>query len=250
MTVSRFTPSLMTRGTLEEVFVARHDILDTLTARIAEAASSSSRHHCLVVGPRGAGKTHLIALAYHRTVDLMSAGRPLQVAWLPEDPWTILTYRHLLASIVRHLEPRVLPPVDMGAEADALEAFLIRQARDHGPIVVLVENFDQVLDQLEDVEQQRLRRLLQTERSLLVIASTTRLDRNLSDQARPFYGFFTPIRLKPFTVEEAQSMLQALARHEGNEDSPPRGPGAPTPAAHHRSLAGGQPRSGRPCRPH
>ncbi len=220
MTISRFTPSLMPRETLERVFVAREALLETIVERIAEAGQSSARHHTLLVGPRGAGKTHLIALAYYRTRDLMTAGRRLQVAWLPEDPWTIVSYRHLLAAILDRMEPAAAddPAGSPAARAsvDELEALVIRYAREAGPIVVLLENLDQILDHLKATEQQRLRRLLQSERSLLLVASSTRLDRNLSDQAAPFYGFFTTTRLRALTVEEARSMLRLLAETSGD----------------------------------
>ncbi|MEI2774592.1 MAG: winged helix-turn-helix domain-containing protein [Tetrasphaera sp.] len=70
------------------------------------------------------------------------------------------------------------------------------------------------------------------------------MDRNLSDPARPFYGFFTTTKLAPFTVEQAQQMLQALARARGEDDlanelTTPRMRARVEAIAH---LAGGQPR--------
>ena len=246
MTVSRFTPSLMPRETLEQIFVARHQILNSLNRRIRDAATGPARQHSLLVGPRGSGKTHLISLVYYQTRDLIEEGQRLQLAWLPEDPWTILSYRNLLAQIHHHLEPNPSPSTADARRntVDDFEAHLIRSAHTNGPIVVLIENLDQILDQLSEVEQQRLRRLLQTEGALLFIATTTRLDRHLSDQAAPFYGFFTTTRLQPFTVDQARLMLQALAEHAGNDDlahhlNEPRTTARLQTIAH---LAGGQPR--------
>lgn len=216
MTISRFTPSLMPRHTLEGIFVAREALLETIVERIAEAGQSTARHQTLLVGPRGAGKTHLVALAYHRTKDLMAAGVRLQVAWLPEDPWTIVSYRHLLSAILERLEPAPATPQPARGTEEELEALVIRYAREAGPVVVLLENFDLILDQMEATEQQRLRRLLQTERALLLVATSTRLDRNVSDQAAPFYGFFTTTRLRELTFDEARSMLTRLAEVSGD----------------------------------
>lgn len=212
--ISRFTPSLMEHALLERLFVARKDVLDDVMHRIEDAAASNGRNHTLLVGPRGAGKTHLITLAHHRTRDLIAEGARLQVSWLPEDPWTLISYRHLLAAIVAKLEPQAdAAPRDV----DALERLVVRLARQHGPIVVFVENLDQILDNLGEIGQQRIRHLLQAERSLLLVASTTRLDRSLSDQASPFYGFFTTTRLEPFDVDEAAAMLSRIAEEKGDD---------------------------------
>ena len=240
--LSRFTPSVMPAETLEGIFIGREHILDAVMRRIRDAANSDTRNHTLLVGPRGAGKTHLIALAYHRTKALIGTGLPLQLAWLPEDPWTIASYRHLLGVIAERLETD--PPLAArGTEAE-LEARLVAHAECHGTIVVLVESLDRILAQLGDTGQQKLRHFLQHECRMLLVATSTTLDRNLADQGRPFYGFFTSTRLRPFTAEEGRDMLAAIAARAGNQElveflHTDRGLGRVKAIAH---LAGGQPR--------
>ena len=239
---SQFTPSLMAAEVLERLFVARGRLLDSVMERVKATAISDGRNHTLLVGPRGSGKTHLVSLVHHRTRMLIDQGARLQLAWLPEDPWTILTYPKLLEAIVSRLEPKV--EGELPRDAAALEALVIRLADDLGPIVVIVENLDEILRNLGDDGQQRLRHLLQAERSILLIATSTQLDRNLADQARPFYGFFTTTRLGPFSVEEATDMLVAIAKEHDDDRLVAylrEGQGqARLRAINH--LAGGQPR--------
>ncbi|MFV0458241.1 MAG: tetratricopeptide repeat protein [Actinomycetales bacterium] len=216
MRTTRYTPSLLPRDTLERVFVARHHILDLVDARVRDAAESSSRNHTLLVGPRGSGKTHLLSLAYHHAMDLVRQGERLQVSWLAEDPWAFTTYARLLGAILRGLEPEPWPTL-LGAGEAELEDLLLGRADQAGPVLMLVENLDQVFAQIGDRGQQRFRHLLQAHEALLVIASTTRLDRTLADQAAPFYGFFTTTRLAPFDVEEARQLLLALAREKADD---------------------------------
>ena len=110
--------------------------------------------------------------------------------------------------------------------------------------MVLAENLDQILDALGDVGQQKLRNLLQTEPGILIIASTTRLDRSLSSHAAPFFGFFDTIRLDPFSPEEAREMLTTLAREANNSELAKRLSDNESLARIHTiaHLAGGQPR--------
>nr|WP_237448490.1 tetratricopeptide repeat protein [Nocardioides flavescens] len=223
---------------LERLFVGRDRLLTAVVDRIREASEGTGRNHTLLVGPRGAGKTHLVALAYHRAEALRAAGRSLQLAWLPEDPWSIIGYRHLLAAVA---SAAGLPS---DGDAATLEGVLTQAATNDGPIVVFTENLDWILDSIGNDGQQRLRHLLQDSRALLMIATTTAIDRNLSDQSRPFYGFFTTSRLEPFGVDDAGSMLRAIAAATGQADLE-RYLGTDEAKARLRAiehLAGGQPR--------
>ena len=212
--ISRFTPSTMPEDLLERLFVVRQPILKRLMDRVANLGTTPSPHHALLVGPRGAGKTHIISLVYHRSKKLIAQGSGFQIAWLPEDPWTIMSYRHLLSEILRAINPDQRPQSRDEAELDAQLRAVIKE---NGPILILAENFDQILDALGEQGQQKLRHLLQTGSNILIIGSTTRLDRNLSDHSHPFFGFFDTIRLTPFSPEEARKMLVALAI-EGKDD--------------------------------
>lgn len=242
--LARYTPSLLPRATLEAIFVVRRPLLDRIGDRIRAAASSPSRNHTLLVGPRGSGKTHLMSLAYYNTLDLIAEGARLQAAWLPEDPWGIVSYRHLLAAILERVLTDDEPTPSHRDSEDDLEARLISASEAGGPIVVFLENLAQILGQIDDLGQQRLRHLLQAHGSLLLIATTTRLDRTLADQAAPFYGFFSITRLEPFTPDQATDMMTAIAAHRGDDAlatwlRSPDGKKRVRAIAH---LAGGQPR--------
>ena len=228
---------------LERLFVVRQQVLEALMKRVKALGHTPSPHHTLLVGPRGAGKTHLISLVYHRSKSLGDTGngKPLRIAWLPEDPWTIVSYGRLLAAILERVAP------DLSAQKineSKLDACIRHTSREDGPVLVLAENLDHILDALGDSGQQKLRNLLQTESGILIIASTTRLDRSLSSHAAPFFGFFDTIRLSPFSPEEARDMLTTLAREANNSELAELLSGDESLARIHTiaHLAGGQPR--------
>ena len=234
---SRYTPSLLPGKDLEDLFVERHVLLDEIMGRVDRASTTDDRTHTLLVGPRGAGKTHLVSLVAHRTRLAIDSGLRAQLVWLPEDLWTVDSYEALAGLIAQ----------DLGAESpipdvhlDKAIAFLVDQ---RGTAIVIAENLDEVLHSIGEVGQQRLRRLLSS-RDVLLVATTTRLGRAFSDQARPFYGFFTTTKLEPFDVDAAARMLTKLAERDDDDDLVAY---LATPTARARltvveHLAGGAPR--------
>lgn len=235
---ARFTPSLLEHDALEDLFVCReHLVIDALD-RIERAAAGPERSMRLFVGPRGAGKTHLISLIAHRARLLDGDGQRFQVAWLDEDPWAVDELDDLLREILDALEHQPDGSSDVPLER------VRRAVRERGPIVVLIENLDQVLTALGRDGQRKLRALIENERAFLFIASTTRLSTALTNQNEPFYGAFDLCDLEPFAIDQAVQMLQHLARRNHDEQL---AEALDTPAARRRltavnHLAGGQPR--------
>ena len=60
-----FNPREESAEVLEEMLVGRHEILNELESDLLAQAVSATRQHWLIRGPRGIGKTHLIAVLYH-----------------------------------------------------------------------------------------------------------------------------------------------------------------------------------------
>ncbi len=248
MTLARFTPSLLDEDTLNALFVHRHDLLEDIIARTKRATQTNERSHRLLVGPRGAGKTHLISLAYHKLRHLQKDGLPFSISWLPEDPWTINSYSDLLRCVLEHIETPIADnyqgKLDRHMTDEELETAVMNEVDTYGPIVLLTENLDWILDNLQTAGQRRLRAFLENKRPFLVIATATRLTDYLLNQTDTFYGFFDTTQLPPFTASQAIEMLKAIAKFERdlpleNRLNDPTSQARLTAIEH---LAGGQPR--------
>ncbi len=206
--ISKYSPSQNDPDLLEPLTVGedRLRLLDDIVDRATRAQESQNRTHTLIIGPRGAGKTHLVTLAHHR----IGRSTNLTRSWLHEEGWmTLLGFNDFLIEILAASDDEVLQTAATGSKAlrvDALGAYVDA----HGPVVVFVENFDQVLTALDNKGQQRLRQLMENSRSLLFVATTTELSRDLSKQNSPFYGYFTTHTLKKFELGEAREMLERL----------------------------------------
>src|SRR5207248_5927371 len=91
-----FTPSRTAPEVLERIFVQREALLKDAEERLHESAVSGNKHHLLLIGPRGSGKTHFVALVFHRLSRRDDLRDRLRIAWLAEDETTTSFFKLLL----------------------------------------------------------------------------------------------------------------------------------------------------------
>ncbi|MCL1895283.1 MAG: hypothetical protein FWG03_01905 [Clostridiales bacterium] len=184
---------------LERLFVNREILLDLVLNRISVAGDSGSLAHTLFIGARGAGKTYLVQMAYHKAIENKNFGKLYTVSLLPEELYGIMSFGTLIKAIDEYREPK-------------------RTYSQEGDIVtvVFVENFGRILDMIGSEEQKRLRAYIERNRNLLLIATAQRLSEDSFDQAAPFYGFFDSIGLSAFSLEEITRMLVRKAEVDGD----------------------------------
>jgi DNA-binding MarR family transcriptional regulator len=226
---STFTPGQLSPATLEALFVVREPLVRGIMDGIRASAASGNKHQRLLIGPRGSGKSHLVALVYHRVRADRELAARLRIAWLPEDPYAV-GYAGLLTLVLRRLrqdetdldwlDARLEAILDLAAlpqQESALEDLLL-QALDGRTLLLIIENLDELFGALREDGQRKLRAFIQNHRLVSILASTTSLTADLSGRKKTFYGFFRAHTLEPFGVTEAANMLARLALHKGDAD--------------------------------
>jgi len=251
---STFTPSQSDPETLESLFVARERLAQRILDGIQESAASDNKHQRLLIGPRGMGKTHLVALLYHRVRRNAELDHRLWIAWLPEDPY-IVGYQNLLLLILQTLQQtyaledlrqrleEVLDLEDPHQAEPLLERLLV-ECVGSKMLLLIAENLDDLLANLKEVGQRKLRAFLQNHPTTTLLATATSLSDAFAERNNAFYGFFKVHALDPFTVEDAVRLLTRMAQRAGSDDlanalCSPMGR-ARIRAVHY--LAGGNPR--------
>lgn len=224
--LSHFTPSLMSHEALEEIFVQREVLASRLVEHIRDSALGSSKHYALLVGPRGIGKTHLVALAYHRVKAMEDVRERLLIAWMREEEWGVDSFLDLLLRIFRALESEhagLVPPDRVEAlfekpsrEAEEEAGRLLREIIGERTLLLLVENLDDLFAGLGDGGQKRLRAWLQENPVATILATSQGLFNGVSRQDSPFYGFFRIHHLKPLGAEDVTLLLLNIARWKGD----------------------------------
>ncbi len=226
ITLSRFTPSLLTQEALEAIFVQREALAERLVDNIRVSATTPNKHYALLVGQRGIGKTHLVSLIYHRVQADAELQTKLRIAWLREEEWGVASYLDLLRSILRALEeanndertPRAsdaLHKLSIGNAEREAERLLMVYANG-ATILIIAENLDDIFDALEEEGQQKLRALIQNNPVFTILATTRGLFGSVTLRESPFYGFFDIHHLKALSVDDAIALLAKIARQKND----------------------------------
>ena len=229
---SRYSPGNMNRESLEALFVGRGDVMEDVLSRVTTSIRSPEKHYVLLVGPRGSGKTHFLALAYHLLMDRFDAANArgsVAVALLKEEEWGVASFLDLVVRVLRALADRA---PDLDAEiagiydrfskdpADA-EAFAVARLRQHTQgrtLLLFCENLVDLFGGLGEEGQKRWRSTIQEDGNWTIVASTPSLFSAVTLQDNPFYGFFTIRALEKIDFDTGLDLLSRKAVHEGKTE--------------------------------
>ena len=230
-TIRKFNPGVFQPD--QEVidqFVVRTRELETVLEILRENIGAPSCQHTLVVGPRGRGKTMLLArvAAELRTVpELRSALLPVRFmeesleVFDIEDFWLeALVY---LAKECGEQHP------DISREIEATHAALARRTRGDDiagrakaalldaadrmgrRLVLMVENLQDLCEEAGADFGWQLRESLQSDPEIMLLRTATSRFEALDDASAPFFELFRILHLDALNTAECQRLWQAIA---------------------------------------
>ncbi len=230
--LSLYNPAQLARTELIESFLvrSRQNQLDQLAGLLDPSRSSNGPRHALLLGPRGSGKTTLLLrLAY-----LIEDDQALQRLWTPvllvEEQHHIGDLTDLLLSVVRALpESEKALKARADAEtvldksttdtvaADFVLEILNRYSSSMGRrLLILIDNFDQILSSMESESQNDLTSILKKEQRIQFVAAAPKRDHHeiLGKKLTPL---FLSIHLSEVSREEFSALLTNLALLHNNQ---------------------------------
>ena len=251
--LSHFSPQWTNPDYLEKILVQRGDLLTESVASVRDSVLTDRRRHLLFIGPRGAGKTHLVTLIQHRLSQDAALTDRMRVAWLNEDE-TATSFLRLLIAIYRSLSERYptefpadtiskLAGKDPKVAEEQLTRDLLRDL-DGRIIVCLMENLDCLFRSLSVAEQRNWRAFLQNHPVIVTVGTAQALFDGIADHDEPFFGFFDTRHLQPLSVDDARDLLERIARLQKRFDLADflQTPTGRARVDAIRALAGGNPR--------
>ena len=225
--ISVFTPSNTDPEVLERIFVQRHRLLEKIVDRLKRSMLTGDKHHVLLIGPRGSGKTNMVTLAQHRLTQQKELQDAMRVAWPGEDD-TITGLIDLALGIADRLTAAYPTEFDIDYRTvyrglppdDAAEAILgeIHERLQHRFLLLIVENLDAAFKGLGDRGQKRWRAFLQEKGRVATLATAQQLFDAVSDRDFPFWGFFDIHHLAPLSFEDARTLIRNISVENDNRE--------------------------------
>lgn len=229
-TVRTFNPgTFQSDEEIIEQFVVREHELAIVIEVLRGNVDSDSCQHTLIVAPRGRGKTMLLArvAAELRTnVELSTHLLPIRFMeesheifsaadfWLDvlyylsletrtRDPELARNLRDTHADLTTRWREREL---DERARASVLDVADRLGKR----LVLMVENLQALCDNVDEDFGWKLRKTLQMEPQIILLASATSRFEGLDDAQDPFFELFRIISLQPLETEQCDRLWQAV----------------------------------------
>jgi len=219
-----YLPRTMDPELLLRITVQRETLLDLIVSRMTRSMTSKDKHHLLLVGPWGGGKTHLIALAVAALRSDPKLSKTMRIAWLGETEVFsgFIHFAFAIANALADTYPdefprdfqsgvRGLPPDD--AALAVLQQILERLKQRH--LLLVTENLDRTFESLGEAGQRNLRAFLQETRRIATLSSAQQLFASVSSRDAVFFGFFEPLHLPPLTVEGVSQLMRHVATERG-----------------------------------
>ena len=224
--VKKYNPGFLTDEQVIDSFCVRTNEFESITESLQENVGNSNPH-TIVIGPRGSGKTHLlmrIAAEVRRDADL-NAYFPII---FPEESYEVSTCGELWLECLHHLAQQA-----PGDERESLErshddlrqetndrvlaerclgALLDFADRHQKRLLLVVENLNMLFSDIADPDVGwQLRKTLQTEPRIMLLASATSRFEEIDSPDRAMYDLFRVVSLRPLVTDECMDLWQAVS---------------------------------------
>ena len=224
--IRKFSPGMYQSD--EEVvrqFVVRHGELDIVLEVIRGNVDAFSYQHVLVVAPRGRGKTMLLArVCAELRMDNALSRHLFPVRFMEEsqeiaslaDFWHEALFYLAKATaagnrefshelLATHADLAARWP-DTNIEEQVLAAVLAAADRMGTTLVLMVENLQSLCNDVDADFGWKLRKTLQTEPRIMLLATATSHFKRLDDATQPFFELFRVINLEPLDTDACQRL--------------------------------------------
>ena len=221
-----YNPDQMPESEVKATFIAREKLVDDLIALVKSQPDGAGTQHVVIIAPRGMGKTTVLLMVKFAIKDRGLADRWLAVKF-PEESYGItdladfwLETLNLIAADTgdESLRQRVEGLTSQYSQGDKLQEAALATIKDwrrkhRKRLLLLVENFDQLLAQINDEhDNARLRDVLMNDGTMMLLGGATTFFKEARAYDQPLYNFFKIYNLTDLKFDQIQELLRRRAQ--------------------------------------
>ena len=223
-----YNPGNLSEKELIDSFIIRVNEFKSIFAEIKNDPMTHPPQHYLIQGRRGSGKTTLILRLSYEIKNDPSLSSKLVPIVFNEEQYNIRTLYKFWENIAVHLEDeehflaglydemqKHLKEEDYEEKCYGLLKTALRNSGKK--LVLLIDNFGDMLNKFETKEHQRLREVLMTNADIRIIGASAAVLEFTYDYSKPFFEFFKIIQLKGLDQQESIDLLLKLGEKYNTE---------------------------------
>jgi tetratricopeptide (TPR) repeat protein len=221
-----YSPWKSEPGSLQRTLVGRDHVVKDILEKTRRFCDGAPPKHCLLVGRRGLGKTHLLSLVnYLYKKECTQQGYEaisncvFPVLLLEEERYSLNSLVIFLVKIYQKFnesfpgEERWSIPENLDADDDVIEYCFENLKNiaktENKKIIILCDNLEEVFKQWQEKEYKRLRAFLSDQQSVMIIGTAVKIFKEIIRPKEPFYEFFEIVPL--YDLSDSQ-MLELLKK--------------------------------------
>jgi TPR repeat protein len=217
-----FNPAEESKELLIATFAIRKEAFSRIMKFVI--ATSPSLQHYLIIGQRGMGKTTLMLRIKYEIEDSVELSKKIIPIRFSEEQYNLSSLPDVWEEIGLFLEKSDKALTGLVDRMISLEKYdnferlmfeeivtVLKQKNKR--ILLLIDNIGDLFNKLSDLENKRLREILMTTDHIQLIGASTHMLEHTFSYDKPFFEFFSEVRLDPLTSEEAKELMLSLAQH-------------------------------------
>ncbi len=231
--IYKYTPALQSPETLKSTLMGRDETLKTIVRVLRNTAKGGSISHLILIGPKGIGKTHMLRTIYHclkGDIDIIGIGeyRDSFVPVIFSEEEYVTNAIKFLRLCIEYLKSErtdikisdnLTRPDSDERQKELILDFIKSFRKNTGRVLLLlVDNFNDILETFTDEDQSLLRDILMTSESVLLIGTAPTLFHAIVNHGEPFYNFFETEWLRDISFIDTKKLLKKLAELEQRHD--------------------------------
>ncbi|HIQ14367.1 MAG TPA: hypothetical protein EYH38_02185, partial [Leucothrix sp.] len=226
-----YNPANQSDQQLLDGFIMRGKTFEKIINSLQASATSTPAQHFLIEAQRGMGKTSLL-LRLKIEIQRDPKLSHLLAVQLAEEQYGIFNLCQLWEHISEELEnitgldnngfETLVDELDNAAEQSdyAQECFNILEKhlkQNNKQLVLLLDNFGDVLDRFSELEQARLRDIFHSSSSIQLIATSAKALEYTYKHDKAFFEFFQILYLKGLDKKDTHELLEKLAATDNKQ---------------------------------